>query len=111
MVNRGAPNSHGRARVFAPMAEAFGASVQVSAGGRGLFYVRGRTRSPSALVQGVGGQIVVHLPDPRRVLAILPLESHADLQRQPEIAVAGQVAVDADRFAGFARLVGLDEPP
>jgi hypothetical protein len=93
------------------MAEAFGASVQVSAAGRGLFYVRGRSRSPSALVEGAGGRIVVHLPDPRRVLAILPLESHADLQRQPEIAVAGQVAVDPDRFAGFARLIGLDEPP
>ncbi|MGH3129402.1 MAG: hypothetical protein ACRDNX_01150 [Gaiellaceae bacterium] len=77
--------------------------------GRSLFFVLGRTGSPEVAVRGAGGTVVTHLPDPRRVLALLPFDAFPGLQRHPEVALAGPVGIDPQRFAGFARLIGLDE--
>jgi hypothetical protein len=91
------------------MADAFGASISVPVSGRSLFFVIGRAAAPDAIVASVGGSVVTHLPDPRRVLAIAPLEALEALRSHPELALAGPVGIDAGRFGAFARLIGLDE--
>jgi hypothetical protein len=53
--------------------------------------------------------VVVRLPDPRRVLAIAPLAAHERLRHHPELALAGPVGIDAERFNAFAQMIGLDE--
>jgi hypothetical protein len=95
------------------MADAFGAKVSVPVEGRSLFFVVGRSGAPDAAVQAAGGRVVVRLPDPRRVLALAPLEAHAHLRGHPDLALAGAVAVDAERFGAFARMIGLEteRPP
>jgi hypothetical protein len=62
-------------------------------------------------VRAVGGQVVTRLPDPRRVLAVAPLESYSALSGDPEIALAGPISIDAERFGRFAQLIGLDTAP
>jgi hypothetical protein len=56
---------------------------------------------------------VTRLPDPRRVLAVLPLTAHAELRAHPQLELAGPVTIDAERFGRFAELIGLDDarPP
>lgn len=92
-----------------PTSETFGAAVDVNAGGRSLFFVVGRAGPPDAVVAALGGRVVVHLPDGRRALAVLGFDVFGALRRHPAIALAGPVSVDPDRFASFARLVGLDD--
>ena len=89
-------------------AKAFGADVSLRTAGRSLFFVLGRGGAPDEAVQAAGGQIVTRLPDPRRVLAIAPLDAYAGLCRHPAVAVAGPVSIDAARFERFAQLVALD---
>jgi hypothetical protein len=91
------------------MADAFGASISVPVSGRSLFFVIGRAVAPDAIVASVGGSVVTHLPDRRRVLAIAPLEALESLRSHPELALAGPVGIDPGRFGAFARLIGLDE--
>lgn len=62
-------------------------------------------------MRAVGGQVITRLPDARRVLAIAPLEAYSALSRHPEIALAGPVSIDPQRFGAFAQLVGLDRAP
>ena len=87
---------------------AFGASVSVSNEGQSLFFVVGWAGPPDLAVRAAGGQVVTRLPDPRRVLAVAPLEAYSTLARHHEIAVAGPVSIDPDRFGSFAQLMGLD---
>jgi hypothetical protein len=91
------------------MSDAFGATVSMPMTGRSLFFVVGREAAPDAIVASVGGSVVTHLPDPRRVLAIAPLEALDGLRHHPELALAGAVSIDAERFGAFARLIALDE--
>jgi hypothetical protein len=79
--------------------------------GRSLFFVLGRDGPPDAAVRASGGQVVTRLPDPRRVLAIAPLDGYKSLSRHPAILLAGPVSIDAERFGSFAKLVGLDASP
>jgi hypothetical protein len=90
-------------------AKAFGANVSVTTEGQSLFFVVGWTGPPDRAVRSVGGQVVTRLPDPRRVLAVAPLEAYAALSRHHEIALAGPVSIDAARFGAFARMIGLDQ--
>ena len=92
-------------------AQAFGADVSLRAAGRSLFFVLGRGAAPDEAVNAVGGQIVTRLPDPRRVLAVAPLDAYADLCRHPAVVVAGPVSIDAERFEHFAQLIALDRAP
>ncbi len=92
-------------------ARTFGADVSVGMEGQSLFFVLGRDGPPDAAVRAAGGQVVTRLPDPRRVLAVAPLDAYAGLSRHPAIALAGPVAIDANRFGSFAKLVGLDASP
>jgi hypothetical protein len=92
-------------------ADAFGASVSVPVSGNSLFFVVGRTAAPDTVVASVGGSVVTHLPDPRRALAIAPLEALESLRRHPELALAGPVSIDPERFSAFARIIGLDDAP
>ena len=87
---------------------AFGANVAVHTEGQSLFFVIGWTGAPDLAVRAAGGQVVTRLPDPRRVLAVAPLESYSALSRHPEVALAGPISIDAERFGRFAQLVGLD---
>jgi hypothetical protein len=89
----------------------FGAKVDVVTEGQSLFFVVGWTGAPDSAVRSVGGQVVTRLPDPRRVLALAPLEAYSALSRHHEIALAGPVSIDAARFGAFARMVGLDTAP
>jgi len=70
----------------------------------GLSLVIGRNRSPNALIQGVGGQIVLIL-SPTKVLAYLPLAQIQAFQHHPHIAFAGPVELDRARFAQFIALL------
>jgi hypothetical protein len=92
-------------------ARTFGAEVSLGLEGRSLFFILGRGGPPDAAVRAAKGQVVTRLPDQRRVLAIAPLDAYAALSRDPAIALAGPVSIDAQRFATFAKLVGLDAAP
>jgi hypothetical protein len=92
-------------------ARTFGAEVSLGMEGRSLFFVLGRGGPPDAAVRQLGGQIVTRLPDPRRVLAVAPLEAYSGLSKHPAVALAGPVSIDAARFTSFAKLVGLDAAP
>jgi hypothetical protein len=94
---------------WTPTAEAFGASVELAASGTQLCFVVGHERLPDQAVASVGGRTVVRLPDGRRLLAVVRLDTLPVLQRHPDVALAGPVTIDAERFGRFARLVGLDE--
>ncbi len=94
-----------------PTSRAFGADVSVVTEGQSLFFVIGWTGAPDLAVRAVGGQVVTRLPDPRRVLAVAPLESYSALSGDPEIALAGPISIDAERFGRFAQLIGLDTAP
>jgi hypothetical protein len=89
-------------------ARTFGADVSLGMEGRSLFFVLGRGGPPDAAVRAAGGQVVTRLADPRRVLAVAPLDAYAGLSRHPAVALAGPVSIDAQRFGSFAKLVGLD---
>lgn len=89
-------------------ARAFGASISVATEGQSLFLVVGRTGPPDLAVRAVGGQVLMRLPDQRRVLAVAALDVYPALNRHPEIALAGPVSIDAERFGRFAKLIGLD---
>ena len=92
-------------------ARAFGADVSVAAEGQSLFFVIGRAGPPDLAVRAAGGEVVTRLPDPRRVLAVAPLDAYGGLSRHPAVALAGPVSIDAARFGSFAKLVGLDASP
>ena len=92
-------------------ARAFGADVSVAAGGRSLFFVIGRAGPPDSAVTAAGGLVVTRLPDPRRVLAVAPLDAYAGLSRHPAVALAGPITIDAERFGRFAQLIALDATP
>jgi hypothetical protein len=92
-------------------ARTFGAEVSLGMEGRSLFFVLGRGGAPDAAVRAAGGQVVTRLPDPRRVLAVVPLDAYAGLSRHPAVALAGPISIDANRFGNFAKLVGLDASP
>jgi hypothetical protein len=90
---------------------AFGANVSVLTQGQSLFFVVGWTGAPDLAVHSVGGQVVTRLPDPRRVLALAPLEAYSALSGHRDVALAGAVAIDPERFGRFAQLAGLDSAP
>jgi hypothetical protein len=94
-------------------AKAFGASVSVPMEGQSLFFLVGRGGPPDAIVRASGGVIVTRLPDPRRVLAVLPLAANNDLRTHPGLELAGPVTIDPERFGRFTQLIGLDDarPP
>lgn len=91
-----------------PAARAFGASISIATEGQSLFLVVGREEPPDLAVRTVGGEVLTRLPDQRRVLAVAELDAYAALNRHPDIALAGPVSIDAERFARFAQLIGLD---
>jgi hypothetical protein len=94
-------------------ARAFGARVTLPIEGRSLFFVVGRGEAPDAIVRAAGGVVVARLPDPRRVLAVLSLAAGTGLRGHPGLELAGPVSIDAERFARFTELIGLDDarPP
>jgi hypothetical protein len=90
------------------VAREFGASVSITAEGQSLFLVVGRTGPPDLAIRDLGGEVITRLPGQRRVLAVAALDTYTALNRHPQIALAGPVSIDAERFAWFAQLVGLD---
>lgn len=92
------------------IANAFGASVSVAdAEGSSLFFVVGRIDAPDRAVREAGGRVVTRLPDPRRVLAVMPMSAYPGITRHRDLVSAGPVNIDPGRFGAFARLVGLDD--
>ena len=92
-------------------ARTFGANVSMGLEGRSLFFILGRGGPPDVAVRAAGGQVVTRLPDPRRILAVVPLDAYSGLSRHPAVELAGPVSIDAARFGSFAKLVGLDAAP
>lgn len=90
------------------VSKAFDAQITVQTDELGLFFVMGRRHSPRNLIARLGGQVVVELPDRRKVLAVCTRNAREILQAHREIALAGQVSVDPVRFSRFAALAGLD---
>lgn len=88
---------------------AFGARVSIPLEGSALFLVVGRADGPDAVVRRHGGRVMTHLQDRRKVLAVLPLASWMGLRAHRDIASAGPVGIDQDRFQRFAELSGVDE--
>jgi hypothetical protein len=89
--------------------EGFDAEISTVEQGRSLFFVVGRQSAPDAAVRSAGGTVVTRLQDPRRVLAVAPLAAHAELRAHRDLALAGPVSIDPQRFERFARLIGLSE--
>lgn len=109
VTSRGADQDDGTSVVgSSPAARAFGASISVTTQGQSLFLVVGRTGAPDVALRALGGEVLVRLPDERRVLAVAALDAYPTLNRHPEIALAGPVSIDAERFGRFAQLIGLD---
>jgi hypothetical protein len=108
---RSASNAAGTPPTFGlpSAAEAFDAEISTVEQGRSLFFVVGRESAPDAAVRSAGGTVVTRLQDPRRVLAVAPLGAHAELRAHRDLALAGPVSIDPQRFEQFARLIGLGE--
>jgi hypothetical protein len=96
---------------LSPTAEAFGAEISTPERERSLFFVIGRDGPPDAIVRSIGGTVVTHLQDRRRVLAVAPLAAHAALRQNRDLELAGPVSIDPERFERFTRLVGLNNDP
>jgi hypothetical protein len=94
-------------------ARAFGAEVDVEPPPRGLYLVVGRHGMPDAAIRSVGGEVMVRMEERDSVLAILAVDTHLALQHHPDVALAGPVTIDPERFARFVALAGLDRdrPP
>lgn len=93
------------------MARAFGAEVAVDSSPRGLYLVVGHTAMPVHAVRGAGGEIVVGLEARNTLLAVLDLDCHPLVAHHPDVALAGPVTIDPERFARFVALAGLDSTP
>ena len=106
-ARREAGGAGGAART--DLAWAFGAEVAVDAPPRGLYLVVGHRGAPAGSVRSVGGEVVVVLEERNSLLAILDVDCHPALQRQPDVALAGPVTIDPTRFARFVALAGLDQ--
>ena len=92
-----------------PTARQFGASVDIAgAANRSLYLVIGHRKSPRSAVTALGGEVVVALPDGVRVLAVMPTAAQLAIQRHPDVALAGPVSIDPDRFGRFVALAGLN---
>jgi hypothetical protein len=94
-----------------PTARAFGAKIDVSRSGVGLFYVAGRTTNTPAIVRAAGGQIAVDFGNGHHLVAVLPVMAGTALGRHREIARCGPITIDPNRFQHVARLLGHPGPP
>lgn len=113
MTVRAPDRSCGKPSGLSATARDFGARVTLPLEGRSLFFVVGRGEAPDAIVRSVGGTVVAHVPDARRVLAVLSMAAGMGLRGHPGLELVGPVSIDAERFARFMELIGLDDarPP
>jgi len=89
--------------------ETFGAAVDVARPDTGLCLVVGREAAPTAAVHRHGARVVTQVLD-RRLLALASFDALQALQGDPEVALAGPVAIDPARFARFCAVAGIDPP-
>lgn len=87
------------------MSEAFGADVELKSTGTVLCLVIGRI-SPISAVNAVNGSIVTIISQ-NRVLALVDIVFLSNLRGHRDVVLAGPVSIDPQRFAQFARLVGV----
>jgi hypothetical protein len=88
------------------MANAFDADIKVGESGPTLYYVVAKSgTTPDAAVRSVGGQIVSRLTSEEQVLALAPLAVHTTLRDHPDLATAGPVTIDPERFNRFVEMV------
>jgi hypothetical protein len=85
----------------------FGAAITVQTPDRSLCLVVCRNR-PELAVLDAGGQVVTRL-SAERVLALLRWEGLQRLWADPRVVAAGSVSIDAQRFARFCALAGIDD--
>lgn len=90
------------------IARAFGANVRMTVADQGLYLVLGRRTSPVSAVRRAGGQVIMQIPNTHKLLALMHVEMAFACRSDPDVAFAGPVAVDPERFSRFAAQAGLD---
>jgi hypothetical protein len=94
------------------MARVFDADVSITAVDRALYLIvgaHGAHASPAAAVVRAGGAVAADLGE-GRLLATLSFPGFSQLRRDTDIARAGPVTIDSQRFAMFMRILGFSEP-
>lgn len=87
---------------------AFGAKIDIVQVDNGLYLVTGRSVKPFVLVKAVGGQVLYAIPNSFSVLAILPARAFLSIRKHRDVAHAGPVTVDGERFNRFVTLIGAE---
>lgn len=86
-------------------AQAFGANVAVATGSWAMCLVIAR-RDPAAALNAVGARLLATLSS-TQVIAFVDMTLFAQLRGHPDIASAGSISVDPQRFARFQKMVGV----
>jgi hypothetical protein len=89
-------------------AEAFGAKISIAMPDSGLYLVTGRAALPGQLVRSLHGQLIFIVPNSFTLLALMPATSFLALKTHRDIAHAGPVSIDSQRFNHFLELIGLN---
>lgn len=92
------------------MYDAFDADVGVTVAETGLYLVAAHDDADGAVAMrrallGVGAQLVASISK-HKVLALVAFAGFQTLRSHPAIRVIGPVALDANRFSHFQRLIG-----
>lgn len=85
-------------------ARGFGATIEMTRGSLALCLVA-TTGSPLPAINAVGAKVLAAL-SPTRVIAVVDMTRFGQLQRRPDILMAGPISVDPQRFARFQQILG-----
>lgn len=86
-------------------AQAFGATVSVAQGSWAICLVAVR-RDPAAALNAVGAKLLASLTS-SKVIAFVDMTLFAQLRSHPDVAHAGAISIDPQRFARFQEIIGL----
>lgn len=85
------------------MSDSFSANVSVAEPPQSLFFVSGRGAAPDPSIRAIGAKVLTRLSG-HSVLAIGPFAQMRTLASHPEIATAGPINIDNERFAAFTAI-------
>lgn len=87
-----------------PTARRFGAKIDVTMPGDGLFFVTFRDQRARAVLTQAGGRIVYSI-GVDKVLTLLPLNRYFAVRAEDSIAFIGPVSLDQQRYARVMSLL------
>jgi hypothetical protein len=90
--------------VNSPMATAMGASIKVTAPGRGMYLISGAGASLELVAKQVGCHVVLRL-GAGKILATLPFAGYLALRNSRLITHIGPVSVDMQRLSRIVELI------